>query len=53
LQEPAGFQLRKLTTLHSATITSSMYLPQTQMVAVADMAGYVSLIDLARPAVLW
>lgn len=53
VQEPAGFQLRLLTTLHSATISSSMFLPQTQMVAPGDTAGYVSLIDLSRPAVLW
>lgn len=53
LQEPAGFQLRLLTTLHSATISSSTYLPQTLMVAVSDMAGCISLIDLSRPAVLW
>lgn len=52
-QEPAGFQLRLLTTLHSATISSSTYLPQTLMVAVSDMAGCISLIDLSRPAVLW
>lgn len=52
-QEPAGFQLRLLTTLHSASISSSTYLPQTLLVAVSDMAGCVSLIDLSRPAVLW
>ena len=53
MQEPAGFQLRLLTTLHSASISSSTYLPQTLSVAVSDMAGCISLIDLSRPAVLW
>lgn len=53
VQEPAGFQLRLLSTLHTASIASSTYLPQTLMVAVSDMAGSISLIDLSRPAVLW
>jgi hypothetical protein len=53
MQEPAGFQLRLLTLLHSAAIVSSTYLPQTMMVAVSDAAGCVSLVDLSQPAVLW
>eukprot|EP00879_Flechtneria_rotunda_P011333 GHRR01011838.1.p1 GENE.GHRR01011838.1~~GHRR01011838.1.p1 ORF type:complete len:1352 (+),score=605.93 GHRR01011838.1:400-4455(+) len=53
IQEPAGFQLRLLTCLHTADIVSSAYLPQFKMVAVSDAAGSVSLIDLAKPAVQW
>ncbi|KAF8064591.1 hypothetical protein HT031_003392 [Scenedesmus sp. PABB004] len=53
IQEPAGFQLRLVTRLHSCHIVCSAYLPQLKRVAVSDSSGSVSLIDLAAPSVPW
>lgn len=39
--------------VHSADVRNSAYSPAFKFVAVADGAGAVSLIDLAKPAVLW
>ncbi|KAI8474766.1 MAG: hypothetical protein J3K34DRAFT_490656 [Monoraphidium minutum] len=53
LREPPGFQLRLQSLVHSSDITTSAYNPAFKHVAVADKAGTVSLIDLAKPALLW
>jgi hypothetical protein len=53
IEEPPGFQLRLLSTIHSAHICASTYMPTCKLVAVSDAAGAVSLIDLAKPAIRW
>ena len=53
IEEPPGFQLRLMSLIHSSAICSSSYAPTCKLVTISDRAGAISLIDLAKPAVVW
>ena len=51
-QQPAGFQAVLRISLHEATITAAAVCSAAGLLALADHAGHLSLVDLQQPAVL-
>ena len=51
-QQPAGFQAVLKISLHKATITAAAVCSAAGLLALADQAGSMSLVDLQQPAVL-
>lgn len=51
-QQPAGFQAVLKISLHEANITAAAVFSAAGLLALADQAGNISLIDLQQPAVL-
>lgn len=50
--QPAGFQAVLRLTLHEAAVTSAALCSRAGLLALADQAGALSVVDLQRPAVL-
>lgn len=50
--QPAGFQAVLKLTLHEAAVTSAALCSRAGLLALADQAGALSVVDLQRPAVL-
>ena len=51
-QQPAGFQAVLKVCLHEANITAAAVCSAAGLLALADQAGNLSLVDLQQPAVL-
>ena len=51
-QQPAGFQAVLKISLHEASITAAAICSSAGLLALADQAGNMSLVDVQQPAVL-
>lgn len=53
IPEEVGFQLRMRSLVHAADICCCVFMADSNLVLAGDAAGFVSLLDVSKQALLW